>query len=174
MSDNPKQKIVFLDIDGVLCTPRASTAVGDRGILTYLDPIGLGLLTRLVEKFDATLVISSTWRLGRKFGDFRELFAVTGFYRLSSALPFERDAPEQIKWRTPTLPGKKRGDEIKAWIDKYQNVDTYVILDDDADMLEEQQEHFVRCTNAYDGILYLQYRQCEHVLSGKKLSEFQF
>ena len=38
-----------------------------------------------------------------------------------------------------------RGQEIKEWLDDHPEVEDYVILDDDSDMLEDQFEHFHHC-----------------------------
>lgn len=170
----PERNIIFLDIDGVVCTPRASVAVGDKGILTYLDPIVMGLLTKLVEDYNAEVVISSTWRQGRTFGDFHDLFAVSGFYKMASALPWERkhEIKEQVQWKTKQLSGS-RGNEIKDWIDTYGPIKNYVILDDDSDMLDEQKENFVHVKSCHDGLSFFDYLKCKHIFDGKKLSEFK-
>ena len=50
---------------------------------------------------------------------------------------------------TPYCESRVRGEEIQAWIDKYEkdheSLESYVIIDDDDDMLPEQKDNFVRC-----------------------------
>ena len=44
---------------------------------------------------------------------------------------------------TPSTIQRHRGTEIQMWLDAHPEVDNYVILDDDTDMLDSQYEHFV-------------------------------
>lgn len=44
---------------------------------------------------------------------------------------------------TPSTIQRHRGTEIQMWLDAHPEVDNYVILDDDTDMLDSQSEHFV-------------------------------
>lgn len=52
---------------------------------------------------------------------------------------------------TPWSKDRHRGSEIKEWLDAHPEVTNYVIIDDDNDMLDEQEPHFVQ-TSWYDGI----------------------
>ena len=44
---------------------------------------------------------------------------------------------------------RHRGTEIQMWLEKYEQdhepVESYVILDDDEDMLQDQLENFIHC-----------------------------
>lgn len=161
-------KVVFLDIDGVLCTPRACFAVGDKGIFSYLDPIACLLLKRLLVETGAKLVISSTWR---------KLHPGTSFDAILSAAcpglgtfvyyPFA-DEEKRKDWRTKDLPGQ-RGGEIQEWLDRHPEVTHFVILDDDSDMLHLK-DKLVQ-TDAYDGLGFRDYRKARAILLEEKLDE---
>lgn len=45
---------------------------------------------------------------------------------------------------TPYTKSRIRGEEVQAWLDKQTEPYTYVILDDDSDMLESQLPYFVQ------------------------------
>ncbi len=133
--------VIFLDIDGVLNSQQQSISDNVKGTFDYegLDRVGLGLLRQVVELTDAKIVISSTWRHD-------------GYEGIAGA--FEAHGWRGLIMRkiivgvTPWLTGV-RGAEIKHWFDEHDEFTNYVIIDDDSDMLEEQQDHFVHT----DGVL---------------------
>ena len=45
---------------------------------------------------------------------------------------------------TPSTIQRHRGTEIQMWLDAHPEVENYVILDDDTDMLDNQSDHFVQ------------------------------
>jgi hypothetical protein len=126
-------KIIFLDIDGVICV----------NWIDQIDEFGHGFnndyvknLQTIIEKTDAKIVISSTWR--------------------KSGLP-----EMQRMWEMRNLPGKviditpvlwtKRGEEIAEYL-RENPCDSYAIIDDDNDFLDEQKPFFVRTSvNEHDG-----------------------
>jgi len=42
-----------------------------------------------------------------------------------------------------------RGEEIKDWLDKHEDIESYAIIDDDSDMLEEQMKSFFHVDGYY-------------------------
>lgn len=119
--------IVFLDFDGVLNSTlylKTTDASGARGVMG-LDPVAIQRLNRLVDKTDARVVVSSTWRFGRTVQQLREILSAKGF-------------TGTVIGKTPELSGKPRGQEIQAWLDAAPLFDvvvkSFIILDDDADM----------------------------------------
>ena len=111
-------KIIFLDIDGVLNTKE--TAERWHGLIG-MDPELVDRFNKLVEDTSAEVVLSSTWRHKKTW---RKTMKDNGLNM-------------RFLDRTISLPGKIRGLEIKEWVDR-NNVDKYVILDDDSDMLPDQ------------------------------------
>jgi len=147
-------KVIFLDIDGVLNSQKWHKSEahikihkcmirrGNLGKLSYevfnasmIDPDALKLLQELVDNTNADIVISSTWRKGGRLENIKSLFKGLGF-------------TGNIVGATPVLSEDYccRGNEIKKWIIdniKYEDRDKfkYVILDDDSDMLFQQAQH---------------------------------
>lgn len=118
-------KILFLDFDGVLNhVDWLSTADHAWGSM-QLDPSRVALVQAIVDRTDAKIVISSTWRLYHKLDELRTFLAERGFRG-------------EVIDRTPDLYHQKhdrvRGDEIQDWLDRHPEVESYVILDDDSDM----------------------------------------
>ncbi len=132
-------KIIFLDIDGVL---NSEASMRDLGIKNLWNdnphPMHIKWLNKIVEETGAKIVISSTWRTSGSATMFNRLLTLLG-------------CKGYVIDRTPSL-GTFRGTEIKTWLlthadnlIKYKDsqwhswnepVETFVILDDDNDMLE--------------------------------------
>jgi len=137
-------RVIFLDIDGVLNSSR--TAVAYQQMLQRdLDPVAVRMLHRLVMTCEASIVVSSVWRLG---DDWRELvwscLRAAGwpveYYRWLRDNDYYGESP--LIDRTDRS-GPTRGHEIQRWLDDHPEVTDYLILDDDNDMLESQQDRFI-------------------------------
>lgn len=153
-------KVIFLDMDGVLCTYRASSGVRETGVMTYLDPIAVKLVERLIEDNSAKVVISSTWRRLKSKDEMREVFKCAGSSLIANAF--------HNTWCTPSY--GSRGLEINSWLavaseQRGEEVDNYVILDDVDAFLPEQQQYFVQC-DQFDGIGFRQYLRADGILKG--------
>ena len=121
-------KILFLDIDDVICTRRSHVSIGKQGKMEKLDPIALGLIDRLLEiQDDVRIVVSSTWRKHHSRKDLMNRFRKEGFKG-----EYHED------WCTPILPSGFRGDEVKAWLDKHPEVTSYLCIDDGSDFHPDQ------------------------------------
>lgn len=142
-------KVIFLDIDGVLNSWASCYKITTEK---------LQLLNNLIEQTGAKIVISSSWRIGSK--DVKE-FLDKNFSKRTFRLDNFKDATnrecienifynDNIIGLTDTF-GPNRGDEIQRWLDSHGNIETYVILDDDSNMLDSQLENFVQ-TDTYYGI----------------------
>ena len=118
-------RVIFLDVDGVLNNGSWAMEMYDKGIRTYRDDIlyepALERLKRLVDATGAIIVVSSSWRqIPTAYGhlkDWLEKFGMT------------------IWDKTPYI-GTCRGDDITAWFNINPGEWSYVILDDDDDMGE--------------------------------------
>jgi hypothetical protein len=155
--------IIFLDMDGVLCTSRAACATKDVGLMRAIDPLGVGMLNALQDRVwekhreKCGIVVSSTWR------HMKEMPAL--LQAIGLRIPCVWSNKDEFVWRTGHHPSGKRGVEIKEWLDTHSkelNVKRYAILDDDSDMLEEQKPFFVKC-DCYDGIPYMGTMQLEQI-----------
>lgn len=153
-------KIIFLDIDGVLNSNRSCVALGgmpwpgdhkDRD-WHFFDPVAVGLLRRACEKTGACCVLSSSWRMLLSVSDIGDLAECLGV---------------KIIGQTRGSRGPEvRGEQIAEWVELHPEVTAWAILDDDADMLPEQLDRFVR-TNFSEGFLFEHYMQLVSLLGGE-------
>lgn len=138
-------KVIFLDIDGVLNHEQHYKWLMETDEPTELqrvypysefNPKSCQLLNDIIKETGAKIVVSSSWRLD-------------GVARLNGL--FKHVGLPNIYGITPVfIPHNKvRGDEIKKWLSEHPEVDKYIILDDDTDMLPEQMPFFIK-TNPYD------------------------
>lgn len=137
-------RLIFLDIDGVLNGENYYNRIIDEGvdlsdILNNFDKNAIKILYRIVETTKAKIVISSTWRFQENI---KEILVDVGFNL------------DDIVGSTPRL-RTSRGYEIQKWLmdnkDKLDNDLTYVIFDDDSDMLDEQLCNFIK-TSRWTGL----------------------
>lgn len=160
-------KVLFLDIDGVLNSQNwfgymqycirnnmynrvmNFVDVPNEYIeykLTMLDDRAITNLNRIVDETGCKVVLSSSWRcLWNPNENERTIEALKlkgfkyDFYGLTPRIP-QKDF------------GQERGIEIQTWIDKElekNEIESYVILDDDNDMLPEQMNNFILVNNQY-------------------------
>lgn len=136
-------RVVFLDIDGVLVTRdsmRQRTSAG-----AAMDVAAVRRLRRVVAETGARIVVSSTWRLGTGgMTRVREALRIAG-WSLPPIIDKTPDLSSQA-WSGGVYTAVKRGVEIRAWLERHPDVERFAIVDDDADMLDEQLPHFVQTT----------------------------
>lgn len=121
-------KIIFLDIDGVLAPiPRPFNKDGFNPVcVRYFESI-------FKEVSDASIVISSTWRIAQTVDQLRKTM---GRYGLSCS---ERIIGKTVDYtETGELLYLTRGQEISMWLMDNKEVDSYVIVDDDTDISPHQ------------------------------------
>lgn len=154
MTEN-KIKILFLDIDGVICTSRAHQAYGSGTIIQPWDPTCCQMIKRLCIANGYKIVCTSTWRFDPKVLDYFKKYDLLDLLYES--------------WRTGG-DRESRGEEIKDWM-KYFNVSEYVIIDDDKDMLPDQLEHLIK-TTFDDGFSAENLRKADELMGGKFKDKF--
>jgi hypothetical protein len=167
------RKIIFLDMDGVLATPKSLDESGFWGITKECqDNFGY-----LLARTDAEIVVSSSWRL-HTVEDTKKDFTEKGFLFSDKIVGVTIRAYHYIEKGFPmSIP---RGVEIKQWIDQNIHRDNgtgaynrkkigedfrYVILDDDSDMLLEQSKYFIR-TNGETGFTHEDMQMASAILNG--------
>ncbi len=148
-------KIVFLDIDGVLNSEEwadkcFNKLVSDDIFDSDVDPDTINRLIKFLDDTNAKIVLSSSWRSLNVQSTILE-FSTFNHKLLKKLIPY-------IIGVTPRFyEYRKRGNEIKYWMDMLsndyntlvkrgyilENVELsknykYVIVDDDSDMLEGQ------------------------------------
>ncbi len=179
-------RIIFLDVDGVLNSTRSFCGTRTRRGLTreewnvaVIDPIAIGLVNRVLKEHDLRVVVSSTHkqRFLKPETEYVELpDGRAGMMRNQCDLPAMAEyfgklgvIPDRVIGWTPDLhvAGRVRGDEIQHYLDSHPEVEAYAILDDSADMLEEQLPFFARC-DSNDGLTFAAFQQLENIFGGKK------
>ena len=125
------KRVIFLDIDGVLNVYCESRDKYGCTFHTHFEDN----LHDLIEATDAEIVISSTWR-------YSGLKVMQNMWR-------DRGLAGKVIDITPIIHDGVRCDEIDYWLRENQ-VDSYVIIDDDDDMLPEQMGHFVKTSENHD------------------------
>ncbi len=164
MCDNIKNhKILFLDFDGVLnsfdnmrcleylhkLTDKRIKSQDQYGDL--FDERCVNWLHYIILKTDCKLVISSS----RKYAGVEKL----------RKMFCDRKVEGHIVDRTPNIDDDFRGNEIQAFIDKY-DITNYCIIDDHNDMLESQLDRFVLCDGRF-GLTSVEARKVVEILNGK-------
>ncbi len=149
-------KVIFLDIDGCICSVRSASAFGGYPwdirpeSLKLFDQVAVALIRNFCFKHDIDIVLSSTWRKQFHCKD------------LSEALSLPIKDKTVIHYSSMS-----RGKEIKQWLDANTHVTEYVIIDDDSDMLEEQKHRFIQCC-PFEGFSWKDYIKL-HELFGVKM-----
>jgi hypothetical protein len=161
-------RIMFLDIDGVLCTMRSHFAFGDKKLLMESWDITVCQMIRtLCEDFNFKIVISSTWRMHNKSSsELRTHLATYGLIDYLFEGKGERkkwfygSEDKSWEWRTKNLKYNgeeenghriRRGLEIDEWLKRHPFISDYIIIDDDSDMMEKQMSHFIKVKDSSEG-----------------------
>ena len=127
-------KILFLDIDGVLNSVNFTIRLESPWNRRDMDPETVKHLQRIVDETGCGIVISSTWRMLYDLGELKNMLIAAG---MISCPVFDV---------TPRLghSGRIRGEEIEKWFHQNDflgfdaNVTKYVCLDDDSDFIGYQ------------------------------------
>ena len=147
-------KILFLDIDGCLNHQEFYKNRSNNKIvqdlpypLNEFDPVCVSLINDILDKTKSKLVLSSDWRFTEGI---ENIFKAVGF-------------KHKIYSITPYGMGKKRGEEIKTWLEQHSNINIYCIIDDlpKEHFLKEQYPYFVKI-NPNNGITI---ENCNKIIS---------
>ena len=117
-------KAIFTDVDGVLNTYKTKEMF--RGYIG-IDIKRLEKLKEIVDATGAVIVLSSTWRLGyNKDG-----------HELQDHAEYVKEKFDSVGLKiydvTPDLGhnGIYRGQEIKQWLSEHEDVENFIIIDDE-------------------------------------------
>ncbi len=128
-------KIIFLDIDGVLnSSVYDRTRSCDEG---NIDKTRLVLIKELVDKTEAKIVLTSSWR---------KHWSKDPSARDEIGNDLARDfesAGLDIYDKTPEKGYLERACEISMWLDENDGVDSFVIIDDNVYGWGELEDNFV-------------------------------
>lgn len=172
------EKVLFLDIDGVLNTPAAECGYhfakafdlekrykDDEGITRRLThswcPASLYNLYRIVEKTDCKIVVSSVWRLGADLKDMKGWFNCDllrdAVIDKTPAL-YVTDGERLSCGHQPTRQ-LQRGEEIATWVRSRPEVTNIAVVDDDSDMDAVRSDFF-----QVDGFIGLDWRTADKII----------
>ena len=132
--------IIFLDIDGVLCTqnPWKPDVIAEDGYSAF-NAKCVQNLNRLIARTDAKVILTSSRRINKTIAEFGAIMHRRGF---------RGELVGKINEQTE-LNQSSRSAEIVAWLEKNGEPRRYVILDDDtrlAEIGERYLPHWVRTT----------------------------
>lgn len=154
-------KIVFLDIDGVLNV--ISQGYDEYGSIFHQH--FMDNLKQVIDETGAKIVISSSWRKSglKQMQDMWKHRNVAGeiidvipslYLKKGGSIQFWNEKLEQHPTQKIHGYSIPRGCEIDYWMknesSKFGEVENYVIIDDDNDMLLHQEKFFVQCSENPD------------------------
>ncbi|MBP5684453.1 MAG: hypothetical protein J6X02_04270 [Bacilli bacterium] len=131
-------KIIFLDIDGVLNTFQTFREIHYEFQLTGLRRVAIdedkvALLKEIVDNTGALIVLSSSWR---KYGKMKKGNFVTKNQNLSDIINILKKYNLNIYDITPRSLMDNREQEIRAWLSKHHDVESFIVIDNEsADLL---------------------------------------
>lgn len=131
-------KLVFLDIDGVLCTqpPWKPEVMADDGYSEF-NAACVQRLNALVEQTGAKVILTSSRRMTKSVAEFQQIMQRRGFRGEISGKVDDATEPN----------GASRASEIAGWLLRHGEPARYVILDDDprlAELPAPYRQHWVR------------------------------
>ena len=146
-------RICFVDYDGVVNTPMWNT---EGTVCSYGFPKqgkvnnfqAVQWLSEACQKFGYDIVVTSTWRLE---DNYKECLTNGGLRK-----------GIEVLGRTDRIRGVPRGAEIKKYIDAHPEIQYYVIVDDESDMLPEQMSHLI-ITNGDTGFNLSDFKKFEEI-----------
>lgn len=157
-----KQRIIFLDIDGVICTRRAFMAQGMRPDehhrMRAYDREGIGLLNALhdISPGNTSFVLTSTWReqcTKQHMWDLLNAYGWEGYW-------------SSLGWKLEAGPEASRGSLIEQWLTaNHDQFERFVILDDHDNFPETMKPAWVR-TSENNGIMWEHFQQAAKILHG--------
>ena len=139
-------KVIFLDFDGVITIHETKWDISLKHIKRVKE---------ICDKTGAKLVISSSWQRRGLKGESREERVINWLNGhlmkdiKGQIKKFFEDYTYDMSGRFYNEFGDVRGSDIKSWLSRNPNVDNYVIIDDEGDMLDEQLFNFVQTDWAF-------------------------
>ncbi len=129
-------KVIFLDFDGVLNNGEWMKKINweERPISMFekdkreIDPSKVKLISDLALEFNASIVISSSWRILLSLEELTALLRGCGL-----------DEKVSVIGVTPQDSRGFRGSEVEAWLkNTHHTIESHVIFDDDGDFHKDQ------------------------------------
>lgn len=152
-------KVIFLDIDGVLVNRAALEGCQTTSGPCRFDPVCVENLNAITDATGAALILTSTWR--RFLDNLPDILALNGV-----KAPMAGQTPDLSRQLPSRLSiAVERGQEIQAWLDDNPGIESFIILDDDADM-GALLPRLVR-TDPLAGLRVVDFVRALHLLNGR-------
>lgn len=137
-------KIIFLDIDGVLNSTQYWESIQDKKktmseIEFDLDPKCLRNLKKIVDETNSKIVVTSTWKRIDKINSFKRYIPKYGLH---------------VYDQTPCHPdgAGHRGDEIRQYLKEHESeIEKFILLDDEEFPDFNELTNYLVKTNFYKG-----------------------
>jgi hypothetical protein len=141
-------KIIFLDIDGVMCTSQCYGVGKDNKWDSYMfDHKCVAVLNFILQETGAEIIMSSDWRHTYTLQEMREIFCHNNVIRGPIGYTSRSNT-----YTADNLAGG-RADEIQHWIKTHAwKDDTRWVAVDDLNMDEKLFPNFVLCPREQEGI----------------------
>lgn len=166
-------KIIFLDFDGVLNSTtdfmEARYYKNTVNSTEVISPGKLALLEEMIVHTGAKIVISSAWREMYSLKEIYDMFVVRGFTLPITTIIGKTDIVED---RGNSDYPRHRNNNIKKWLAKRDDVESFVILDDlpREDFDNDLQDNLVH-TDFHNGLNYYNMQQAKNILG--RIAEYQ-
>lgn len=150
-------RVIFLDYDGVVNTPMWN----DKGThCSYNFPSdgkvnnfqAVQWISECCQKFHYDIVVTSTWRIKDNYKD----CLINGGLRPGIEILGRTDDLRYDDWSA------SRGDEIAKYLADHPEINYYMIVDDENDILPEQMDHFIQ-TNGDVGFTLSDFMRFEKI-----------
>ena len=138
-------KVIFLDIDGVLNTSETYTKAfyASQRTLDYkieIDKFRLEYLKEIVDKTEAKIVLSSSFR---RFFENQNDIILPRTLKGKKVYDLFKQYGITIYDITPTN-FNKREDQIKEWLSNKQDIDSFIIIDDEPSMFFDLYDRLIQ------------------------------
>ena len=141
-------KVIFLDIDGVMCTSACYGRGKNNKWDSYMfDHKAIAVLNFILQETGAEIIISSDWRHTYTLQEMREIFCHNNV--IKGPIGF---TPSSKTYLANNLEGG-RADEIEMWLKTHAwKEDIKWVVIDDLNMGNRFPNNFVLCPNENEGI----------------------
>lgn len=129
--DYNRNKVIFLDIDGVLATETNRSLFAPKKLWIEkfdrcypFDPICVEILNEILNETDAEIILSSDWQYYFNLENLGEIFLLNG------VLKKPVDITRQVRTRLSLSPISDRVTAINKYLESYSDIEKYIIVDD--------------------------------------------
>lgn len=142
-------KVIFLDIDGVLNTQNTFVEIHNEWKKTNkrrieIDSFRVEILSYIVKKTDAKIVLSSTWRFGFKH---QNGVLIPATKRAEELTNIFKKYGLKIYDITMRDSNGIRQNEIYMWLKNRNDIESFIVIDDDIyDLLDFKNKELIQTT----------------------------